>query len=399
MNLVIFSDYYYPIVKSGSIIVGDLASELTLQGHTVTVITFIDDFTTGYQDTIENDIRIIRICSLTRGFGKVGRLWTEVNYSRQIIKVLGGIGDVSCDALICYSPSIFYGKAIRWLKYNKIIPAYLIIRDIFPKWAVDAGLIKKGLLYKFFKYIEQQLYSAVDFIGIEASSDLEYFSHYAKPEKIEVLDNWSAPVQPVSNHSGSSLLEASKVNILYGGNMGDAQDLLSLVALIDHSILGDKAVLTFIGEGNQVDPLKKLIKEKGIKGVQVLPAVDREIYLSMLQTADVGLVSLNSQLESHNYPLKMVGYLQFGMPILASVNRGNEIIQLIGDRAIGLASVAGEQEAFNKNLQRMVEDAALRKEQGQNALALFEGRFTVSSAVKQIMGRLSIESAIAKKAT
>jgi len=329
----------------------------------------------------------------------VGRLWAEINYSRKIIKVLHGIGDVSSDALICYSPSIFYGKAIRWLKYNKIIPAYLIIRDIFPKWAVDAGLIKKGLFYKFFKYIEQQLYSAVDFIGIEASSDLEYFSHYAKPEKIEVLDNWSAPVQPVDNHLGSSLLDASKINILYGGNMGDAQDLLSLVALIDHSILGDKAVLTFIGEGNQVEPLKQLIKEKGIKGVQVLPAVDREIYLSMLQTADVGLVSLNSQLESHNYPLKMVGYLQFGMPILASVNRGNEIIQLIGDRAIGLASVAGEQEAFNKNLQRMVEDAALRKEQGQNALALFEGRFTVSSAVKQIMGRLSIESAIAKKAT
>jgi len=31
----------------------------------------------------------------------------------------------------------------------------------------------------------------------------------------------------------------------------------------------------------------------------------------------------------------------------------------------------------------------LRKEQGQNALALFEDRFTVSSAVKQIMRRFS----------
>ncbi len=29
MNIVIFTDCYYPIVKSGAIIVGDLAAELT----------------------------------------------------------------------------------------------------------------------------------------------------------------------------------------------------------------------------------------------------------------------------------------------------------------------------------------------------------------------------------
>jgi len=389
MNVLILSDYYHPIVKSGAIIVGDLANELTLQGHGVTIITFVDELSARYQDSVENGVRVIRIRSTARKYGMAGRLWAEINYASQIIKTLQAIGDVSPDATICYAPSIFYGKAVRWMKRKNGIEAYLVIRDIFPKWAVDAGIVKKGLLYRFFKYIEQQLYSAVDFIGIEASSDLEYFRQYATPEKIEVLDNWSAPVHPVANNPGASLLDASKINILYGGNMGDAQDLLSLVGLMDHSILGDKAALTFIGEGNQVEPLKKLIAQKSIKGVRVLPAVDRETYLSMLQTADVGLVSLNSQLASHNYPLKMVGYLQFGMPILASVNRGNEIIQLVGDRDIGLASVAGDEEPFNNNLQRMIEDAALRKVQGQNALALFEDRFTVSSAVKQIMRRFS----------
>ena len=35
MNFVILTDYYSPIVKSGSIIIGDLASELSQKGHTL----------------------------------------------------------------------------------------------------------------------------------------------------------------------------------------------------------------------------------------------------------------------------------------------------------------------------------------------------------------------------
>ncbi len=53
MNIVIFTDCYYPIVKSGAIIVGDLAAELTQQGYGVTVVTFVDELSDTYQTTID----------------------------------------------------------------------------------------------------------------------------------------------------------------------------------------------------------------------------------------------------------------------------------------------------------------------------------------------------------
>ena len=40
MKIVLFSDYYYPTIKSGSIVIKDLANELTRLGHEAIVITF-----------------------------------------------------------------------------------------------------------------------------------------------------------------------------------------------------------------------------------------------------------------------------------------------------------------------------------------------------------------------
>ena len=66
MNFIILTDYYHPIVKSGSIIMGDLASELSQQGHKITIVTFVENQSKACQIIFEDGIQIIRIRSLTR---------------------------------------------------------------------------------------------------------------------------------------------------------------------------------------------------------------------------------------------------------------------------------------------------------------------------------------------
>ena len=74
MRFILLSDYYDPIVKSGSIIVGDLVRELLLQGHDLTVITFVDNQKKTYQISNTGKLKIIRIRLLSRKYGRVGRL-------------------------------------------------------------------------------------------------------------------------------------------------------------------------------------------------------------------------------------------------------------------------------------------------------------------------------------
>ena len=140
-----------------------------------------------------------------------------------------------------------------------------------------------------------------------------------------------------------------------------------------------------IGSGNQFKKIKGFIKDNNIKNITLLPTISRREYLSIMSEADIGLVSLGKNMESNNYPLKMIGYMQLGKPILASVNKGNEIIKMINENNIGLVSIASENEAFNKNLDTIITDCQLRVTKGLNALDLFNKKFTVKVATRQII--------------
>ena len=184
--------------------------------------------------------------------------------------------------------------------------------------------------------------------------------------------------------SSDNPLDRRKVNIVYGGNMGDAQDILSLIDSIDYSILGERALMTFIGYGDQFEKIKNIINKKNLTNIVLMPTVDRKTYLSFMSKADIGLVSLSQKMSSNNYPLKMIGYMQLSKPILASVNKNNEIIQMIESNNVGLVSLASDKKSFNKNLDIMITNETMRKEQGENAFKLFNDKFTVRVAALQI---------------
>ena len=61
MNFILLTDYYYPIVKSGSVIVGDLVNELSQQGHNLTIVTFSENQRKKCEITVEGKLQIIRI--------------------------------------------------------------------------------------------------------------------------------------------------------------------------------------------------------------------------------------------------------------------------------------------------------------------------------------------------
>jgi O26-antigen biosynthesis N-acetyl-L-fucosamine transferase len=386
MNFIILTDYYKPIIKSGSIIIDDLAREIINNGHDVTIVTFADNQKESCKISYDKNLKIIRIKAFLRPYGKLGRLLAEVQYSSKIIKNLKNLLDLECDGVICYAPSIFYGEAVKWLKDKYKVKAYLIVRDIFPKWTLDAGLLKEGILYKYFKKIEKNLYENINFIGIESKSDLNYFTKYGlnSSVSIEVLNNWAGPLKSIQSNLESDLIHSDIVNIVYGGNMGDAQDLKSLVNAIDSKILKDKARILLIGNGNQYESIKKLIIKKKISNISISPMLKRDSYLKILANADIGLVSLSKKLSSNNYPLKMIGYFQIGLPVLASVNPNNEIIKIINDYNLGFVSLASDKEKLNKNLKKLINDEKIRKLQGKNAQAFFNQKFDVKVAYIEI---------------
>ena len=54
MKILFFSDYYHPTIKSGSIVIKDLASELSRVGHEAIVVTFNEKQKEFFTDKFED---------------------------------------------------------------------------------------------------------------------------------------------------------------------------------------------------------------------------------------------------------------------------------------------------------------------------------------------------------
>ena len=105
----------------------------------------------------------------------------------------------------------------------------------------------------------------------------------------------------------------------------------------------------------------------------------------MLAEFDVGFVSLDRRLQTQNFPGKILGYMNCSLPILASINPGNDLGTMLQKSEAGLCCLNGDDETLRTHALTLANDPALRKRMGQNARRLLEQNFSVTSCTKQIL--------------
>lgn len=62
----------------------------------------------------------------------------------------------------------------------------------------------------------------------------------------------------------------------------------------------------------------------------------------ILKEIDIGLFSLAAHHSAHNFPGKLLGYMANHIPILGSVNVGNDLLDLINHENAGFVHINGE---------------------------------------------------------
>lgn len=391
MRILLIADCYLPSTRSSAKLVHDLAVEFCRQGHEVIVTAPDDTLTVSSQVTTEDGVTILRIrTGRIKGASKIIRGINEAKLSSVIWKVRKDFFRTRrCDLIVFYSPTIFFGRLVQRLKKLWNCKAYLILRDIFPQWAVDAGVLKDGPICWFFRSKERQQYAAADIIGVQSPGNLKYFSEHGLVDKcrLEVLYNWTVVngEKVVLRNDRERLGLRDKVVFFYGGNIGIAQDMDNIVHLAAN--LRDHSDIHFllVGDGSEVPRLKGKIKESRLSNISVHPAVPQNQYLGMVSQFDVGLISLNRNLKTHNFPGKMLGYMYFSMPILASINHGNDLKQILEESQAGLVCLNGEHDQLRDYALRLARDVRLRRQMGHNARTLLEKTFCVRRAAEGIV--------------
>lgn len=391
MRVLLLVDCYLPSTRSSAKLVHDLASELLRQGHEPVVVAPDDSIEAPSRESAEEGFTVFRVrTGRIKGASLVRRGWNEMRLSATIWKAgRGFFRSRPCGLVASYSPTIFFGALVRKLKGLWKCPAYLILRDIFPQWAVDAGVLRKGPAYLYFKKKEREQYAAADVIGVQSPANLRYFEErgWNRKYRLEVLYNWS-PLEPPPAARVDYRREwklQDKVVFFYGGNIGVAQDMDNLLRLAEAMREESPAAFLLVGEGSEVPRLRRLAESRGLTNVQIREAVSQEEYAGMVGQFDVGLITLDRGLKTQNFPGKLLSYLASSLPVLASVNPGNDLKDLLEAEGAGLVTLNGDDAGLLENARRLAGDAALRREMGSRGRALLERRFSAEAAARQIL--------------
>jgi len=394
MRILILVDSFPPSINSGAKQMRELGMEFRRLGHEVTVLTPTQRASRALNVSIEDGLRVVRVETGTiKCKGKPMRALQEARLSRILWnKARQFLQNHPCDLIVFYSPTIFFGPLVRTLKALWRCPAYLILRDIFPQWAVDTGVLRKGPVWAYFRGKELKQYSAADIIAVQTTGDLRYFAkefpanHYS----LEVLYNWAAlqvdNLRP-TNYRAQLGLEG-KVVFVYGGNIGVVQDMGNIIRLARNLQVQDRIHFLLVGQGSEVESLKRKIAAEELHNIGILPPLNQQEYLSMLSEFDVGLVTLDRRLKTHNLPGKILSYFYWGMPVLASVNPGNDLFEIIAAGQAGFCFENGEDERLAAAALRFAEESDLRASMGRNARRLLEKDFSVQRAAGQILAHL-----------
>ena len=387
--LLIVDDYMPGSIKIAARMMHDLALELIKQGHEVSVCTPDDSLNESSIIEDYEGVQVLRFKSgKIKNVNKIKRAINETLLSFRAWRGLKSHFEKSrYDIVVYYSPTIFFGPLVAKLKRLWGCKSYLILRDIFPQWVVDNGLIKNNsLIHRYFKWFEAINYDAASIIAVQSPSNLGYFEHNDQyNHKLDVLFNWTTldDFKQTPSTFRNQLGLTDKVIFFYGGNIGHAQDMLNLVRLAQSLTDYPNAHFLFVGAGDEVSLIEKAIKD-GVSNMTYLSSVDQATYQHILSECDIGLFSLHKDHLTHNFPGKLLGYMQNALPILGSVNPGNDVIDVITQADAGFVCVNGDDSTLTEFAKQLLLNVDLRVEMGRKARELMVNKFSVIEVAKKL---------------
>jgi len=396
MRIALIADTFPPLRSSGAVQLRDLSREFVQQGHALTVILpssnlnipwFIEDF---------YGVQVLRLRAPKT---------KDINYLRRTINEFlmpfimlfnlykSPLANQRWNGVVWYSPSIFFGPIANYLKKSSKCKAYLIVRDIFPEWAVDMGLMGRGVPYKFFRMIANYQYSVADVIGIQSQGNEMYFRDINDCQ-IEVLQNWLTSAPNVGcSISVANTVVAGRTIFIYAGNMGVAQGIGVVIDLAERLLNRTDIGFLFVGRGSDMQRLRNDAKVRGLDNVVFFDEIDPIELPGLYAQCDIGLVVLDPRHKTHNIPGKFLSYMQAGLPVLASINAGNDLEGIIHNERVGRVCSRHSLDTLQRMAIDLVVEVSGKTSFNQSlsarCKALSLKLFSPEVAVKQILSALS----------
>ncbi|MBR6227279.1 MAG: glycosyltransferase family 4 protein [Bacteroidales bacterium] len=379
----------------------DLMRKFRNEGHRVTIVSPRERRLGEHTNLNEVDgVQILGVRTLNLQKTNViekglGQVLVESQFKRAIKKHLCS---TKVDLILYSTPPITLMGVVKYLKKkNPQAKTYLLLKDIFPQNAVDLGMISKsgvkGLLYKYFRKKEKQLYQCSDFIGCMSPANVQYVIDHnpeVMPQKVELAPNSYEPVEPIklSDEDRYALREkyhlpTDRPIFIYGGNLGKPQGIPFLIRCLDANANRQDCHFLVVGNGTEYGRMKAWYDEKNPQSISLFASLPKEDYDQLVRVCDVGLVFLDYRFTIPNYPSRLLPYLMEKKPIIAATDPNCDMGTIAEANGYGFWCPSNDVNAFTASIDRMLH--ANMVEMGEVGYQYYTGNYTADHTYKAII--------------
>lgn len=299
-------------------------------------------------------------------------------------EAIGILREKNVDVLfedVCYA-SIWPVLAAK-IKGVKVVA---MIQDVWPENAVQCGLISENsFIYKFFENIQRVIYKKADKI-ICISDDMKNFIKSKKvPEsKIDVIYNWGYD-DNIINISWKKNEFVKKYQLsskyfyaIYAGNIGKMQNVEIIVKAAEKLQHDENIKFLIIGEGVKKEEIKKMILEKKLRNIEMLPFQPSNLAIHIYSAAGVNIIPLVKGGTKTALPSKTGVVLSCGKPVITCVDSNSEYARMIREKANGFSVDPDDAEMLAKKIQDLTYNHS-----GDYSYKCFKELFTREKNIKK----------------
>jgi colanic acid biosynthesis glycosyl transferase WcaI len=281
------------------------------------------------------------------------------------------------DVVIAVTPS--FPALATTIAFTKVrhTPWVMWLQDIVTDGASTTGQLSDGLLLSQARRFERASYAAASKVVVVSQAFRDNLLSKGVPgTKIERIFNPLTRDAKASNDLDA--LSATPPKILAMGNIGHTQGLDRIVDAFQASAgLGQLgARLVIAGGGVAADDVRRRIACERVSMPGVLYG---EELTPELRTASLGLVSQRADVTEFNMPSKLMNYMAYGIPVLASVKPESEIARIVRESGSGWVTDAAEPSAFAEKAGQILRDRDALRAAGVAGYSFAHRHFTPAS--------------------
>ena len=394
MNILVYSQYYYP----ESFRANDICEALVGMGDKVKVVAGTPNYPMGHtfedykngknRDQNINGVDIHRCPTISRRNNFLFRLLNYLSYPLSSKKYSHKIPPTE-DVVLVYqlSPVTMAEAAVeRAKKYKK--PLVLYCLDIWPESLKTGGITDKSLLYKYYFRKSKNIYKKCDKILITSKSFKKYLIDNFNIDENKII---YLPQHAESIFSPRQCIKKpeEKYEFIFAGNIGKAQHLEVIVEAAEHLRKIKSIHFTILGDGSEINNVKKLIFDKGLDNISILGRKPLNEMPEYYKKADAMLVTLvRDSAVSLTLPGKVQTYMAAGKPIIGAIN--GEAEKIITEANCGLCGPAENSKVLAENILRFIKEPN-KKKYSTNSYDYYKRYFEKNIIMKKLKEFLADE--------